>query len=655
MPTIIKISKISVILCVFGMLLTQPAFAQDVTPPLTTYTQTPSSPDGKNSWYKTPVQFNIQSTDIESGVKEINYRLDEGLWQKVSFSGSLNLAPNPSFEIIGATTTGLESWESTYSGTKGTFARDTSNYVTGFESSSAEITGTTGSYNAINHIDEYAVAVPFANMSATGWIKTNSVTEDARIKVYGVYEDALNNKTVQLLAESAPISGTTNWTRYNLQFFVNMNPISGVFLEIGLNGTGSVYVDAVTLDNSAQTASTTITIATDGSSKKIEFYAVDNANNAESYSCTFPIKNCVTFKLDATPPGQWENSGAFRGFFGPAYALWVYTTVKDATSGISTFTDKYQYFTELNPTFGKFSNILSCDSTWRENQWVGLISPPFFPGVKSAYLLTPKTSFCNTNWRACKIVRFSAEDLAGNISRKDLCINGPWIKFRGSAAIRSETYIDMLSEPEGDNTDGVIEIAQNNIDFFTSSKGWKVLNSSPKQTRDYAKFSSKINSKTNFSGNLPTSTGTYIHNGDLTISSSNLPASYATNNFNQIVFVDGNLTIESNIETSDLTAALFIVSGDVNIEKTVTLIEIGIYADGDFYTAYNITEGEDTPTLELRGIYSASKFYFQRTLQGTNNDDTPSEDFTYMPKFLINLKDFFGEYFVVWNPGEKIE
>ena len=56
------------------------AFAQDVTAPNTTYTQTPPSPNGKNSWYVTPVQFNIQSTDLESGVKEINYRLDSGTW-----------------------------------------------------------------------------------------------------------------------------------------------------------------------------------------------------------------------------------------------------------------------------------------------------------------------------------------------------------------------------------------------------------------------------------------------------------------------------------------------------------------------------------------------------------------------------------------------
>src|SRR3990167_10511043 len=96
-----------------GFLLFTRTSLADVTPPTTTYVQTPSSPDGNNGWYKTPVRFDLTATDLESGVKEINYRINEGIWQKVSFSDSLNLVQNPSFETTGGTTSGLASWDST--------------------------------------------------------------------------------------------------------------------------------------------------------------------------------------------------------------------------------------------------------------------------------------------------------------------------------------------------------------------------------------------------------------------------------------------------------------------------------------------------------------------------------------------------------------
>ena len=51
--------------------------AADTTPPVTTHTQTPGAPNGNNGWYTTPVQFDLAATDLESGVKEINYRITD--------------------------------------------------------------------------------------------------------------------------------------------------------------------------------------------------------------------------------------------------------------------------------------------------------------------------------------------------------------------------------------------------------------------------------------------------------------------------------------------------------------------------------------------------------------------------------------------------
>ena len=72
--------------------------AADIVAPTTTATLTPSSPNGNLGWYITPVDVLLSATDLESGVKEINYKVDSGAWQKEVFSDSINLAPNASME-----------------------------------------------------------------------------------------------------------------------------------------------------------------------------------------------------------------------------------------------------------------------------------------------------------------------------------------------------------------------------------------------------------------------------------------------------------------------------------------------------------------------------------------------------------------------------
>jgi len=116
--------------------------AADVTPPVTTYTQIPAAPDGNNGWYVNPVQFDLTATDLESGVKEINYRIDGGAWQKKSFTNSLNLAPNPSFETAAGTSSGVADWQATVTDGSGNYVYDTGEYYPGFSVASERITAT---------------------------------------------------------------------------------------------------------------------------------------------------------------------------------------------------------------------------------------------------------------------------------------------------------------------------------------------------------------------------------------------------------------------------------------------------------------------------------------------------------------------------------
>jgi len=72
-------------------------FAQsDTTPPLTTATL--SGTQGQNGWYISGVNVDLAADDLESGVHSINWKLDDGEWQKEEFLGTLNRVQNSSFE-----------------------------------------------------------------------------------------------------------------------------------------------------------------------------------------------------------------------------------------------------------------------------------------------------------------------------------------------------------------------------------------------------------------------------------------------------------------------------------------------------------------------------------------------------------------------------
>lgn len=625
---------------IIGLFLSFNTLAADISAPITSATKGPSEPNGNNNWYVTPVEITLESTDLGSGVKEINYKIDSLAWHKVDFSNSLNLAPNPSFEFSDENPPiNTKDWVVGTIDEFVNYTRDASEYKPGFETTSIKITSTGPSWHSINHSDTFAVATPYSNMSAYAWVKTSNVTGSAYFKVYAVSQDL----SVTPLATSSTLSGTNDWTQVSVNFVVSVPNAIGVYIEIGLDGTGSIWADAVNISNSLS-PSTTFTVSSDSELHTVQYYAVDKAENVEA-------TKTLTFKLDQTPPGNWRNSGAVRALTGSDHELYVWTNTDDYTSGISTLTDKFQYTTDDTSGFGIYTNLLYCNTPWLSGHWAALISPPFIPGVHSAYLITPKVDFCNSNWKICKYVRFYAEDMAGNTAEKDMCINGPWIKVRGQGIVRSDSTIDMLSEAEDYNTDGLIETSGMYSSFFDSSTHYYAAEAPTPPDYDYDKFSAMTtSSKTTIStsGNLASSSGVYKIDGNYVVTSGKIPSNYGSATFNQIVFVDGDLRISNNIKVASGSTALFIVKGNVEISKNVDKISVGIISNGTISTAYDITEGEFCSTLVMKGIYIANKFLFTRTLQGTKNDKYPSEDITYEPKYAIKLVDYMGLNAIKW-------
>jgi hypothetical protein len=405
------------------LVLTRTVFAIDIIAPTTTYSKTPTTPNGKNGWYKSIVSFELQATDLDSGVKDINYRIDGGTWQTTTFSNTINLAPNPSFETSGAGNSGLASWDATVVDAQGTYSKDTTEFLAGYETFSAKIIATGGTWHGINNKDNFSATSPLSSMTSSIYVKTSGLTGSVNFKMYSLGDD----NSVELLATSTSVTSNVNWTKLTLNYTVTQANSVGVYMDVGISGSGTVYLDAATITASILSTKTNFTVATDNENHTVEFYSVDNTGNSETYRCTAPEKNCVKFKLDMTPPGNWHDSGAIRGLLGSSHELYVYSTVDDDTSGLSILSDRYTYQTDVNPgSFGKFSNLLSCNSTWQPGVPVILITPPFSNGVNSGTMITLKTDFCNNDWKTCKTVRFEAEDMAGNRASKDYCINGPW-------------------------------------------------------------------------------------------------------------------------------------------------------------------------------------------------------------------------------------
>jgi hypothetical protein len=646
MPTTTKkfILPLTIFLLVLSVVFEHNVMA-GTTPPITSAQIDPEYPNGKNGWYTKPVKITLTGTDLESGVKEINYKIDDGSWVKKSFSNSVNLAPNPSFEDIG----GLDSlntkdWVISNSAPGATYTRDTIIYKDEFPVTSIRIDSTDDSWHSINHYDIFAAASSFNNMSAYAWIRTSSASGNAYFNMYSISRDSLGQITTNLIKTSPVVSDTTDWTKISMDFTPTAENVIGVYMEVGIEGTGTMWVDAVNISKS-DVPTVLFYVSTDGY-HLVKYYSVDKAGNIE------PLK-LIPLKIDQIPPGRWKDSGSVRSLIGNDHQIYTWIYVEDDTSGISTLTDKFQYFIPKKSTdFGRFPSLFNCKGTWQDGGWAILVSPPFLPGVKKAYLVTPMVDFCDSDWhKACHYVRFYAEDMAGNSAIKDLCINGPWIKIRGNGIVRANQNIEMVAESSEHSTDGLVEVGGDSISFFTSSKNTYLRQTDPPTDFNYQKFSESVKGeKTQISttGNLVSSSGLYVIEGDYEISNSKIPGGYSSATFDQIVFVNGNLRISSNIGVSDASTALFIVNGDVEIDKKVENVKIGIIAEGDIKTAYNLEESETCKTLNLKGIFIANRVRFSRTLQGNNNEKNPAEYVIYEPKYVLKMSDFIGSNSVKW-------
>ncbi len=129
-----------------------------------------------------------------------------------------------------------------------------------------------------------------------------------------------------------------------------------------------------------------------------------------------------------------------------------------------------------------------------------------------------------------------------------------------------------------------------------------------------------------------------------------------------VIFVDGNLTINTNItQKSNTDGLVFLVKGDVNIKDSVTEVNAFIITWGQFCSAWTGSFCPTPPYLTSQLIINGSiisldstkKPSFVRRLINPNaNKKDPAEKIIFQPKYLAILKNIFARDLSVWSEIE---
>lgn len=121
-------------------------------------------------------------------------------------------------------------------------------------------------------------------------------------------------------------------------------------------------------------------------------------------------------------------------------------------------------------------------------------------------------------------------------------------------------------------------------------------------------------------------------------------------NDSYVVFVDGDLEIDSNITVQPGGFLAFVVNGDITVGSLVDSLQGIFIANNDFVTESNYVSGSTNDiALEVEGTVVAwGTTSFGRNL-GTGNVTTPAEKFSYRPDFLVNMPAKMKAFALEWT------
>jgi len=118
-----------------------------------------------------------------------------------------------------------------------------------------------------------------------------------------------------------------------------------------------------------------------------------------------------------------------------------------------------------------------------------------------------------------------------------------------------------------------------------------------------------------------------------------------------VVFVNGDLEIDQNINVAPGGFLAFIVSGEITVDPAVTYMEGLFVSNGNFSTISKYVAGvtNDSRLLVEGSVITWGSIDLNRNLGDAANATLPAEQVTYRPDLLTNMPDRMKSFALEWK------
>ncbi len=613
-----------VLLGIFLFGLVSPICNATTIPPVTTATL--SGTAGQNGWYRSTINVTITSTDDQSGIAQLVYWIDSNPPTILNYNNqSANQFSNYSYEI--KKSGNLENW---YAGQSGLVVYYQSSVSSYHLNKSAAIAFGNIDPNIFFHWHNEPHSINLttgSSIAIAAWTRTIVLPGDkSYFEVWG--QDAFGNNDRLLVKSSEVVGFHWNWEQAIANLTIPSD-VNYIYVKVGSNATPAAIVYWDYIQNSVTgllSQSTSFNHTTEGVNV-LRYYGKDFNQNIETTKST-------NLKIDTIVPNPWQNFVATR-----ASCQHCYDTVvenRDVTSGVDVSSAEYRFYTEhLEQYWSNWFPVTSVQLA-TNNQPVSDGETAF---VK---LITPEITFGDSAHPPFRM-QYRITDMAGNTSTSPAYdITSPWVVLdNGSMYIDGDVVLPI--SPIGIANINADAAAFGSITSLTSSTNWISQNYSHDSHRlsqmaefidEYEKIKANANILT---GELPSVNGIYRVESSYTLNSTTLKSTYLDANISAIFIIQGDLYIEQSFDIVDGNCSVFLVEGDILVNKQVEEIHGFFMAEGNFDSD---TSGDSRKSLVVYGTMIALEGYIlPRDLQDTgneNNTNTPAEKFIWQPKYLLN-------------------
>lgn len=617
--------KIVVLILVFGWIFIPTVTFAETNPPVTNHGI--SGTAGQLGWYRSSLDVTLTVTDDLNGVARTTYWIDSGTPVVTNFtSGSVNSFLNNSFE--GAKAGKINNW---YEGLGGFVIYYQSNFTSYDANKSAAIAFL--NLNSNNYFywynEPYSVEMPVGRLiEISAWTRTLMLPGDlAYMQVWG--EDVNGNNDV-LLGTSNTIVGF-NWSWKQVLAQVTIPAVTNyVYVKLGTNATPAaiIYWDYVTTRPvGADLKSLSFNHSMEGD-HVLHYFSVDTGGNIEAEKTT-------NLKIDSIVPNPWQNFSAVQD--GCAHCYDSRVEVQDITSGVDVSTAEYRFYTEHNAQYwGAWTPVTEVNLASNGN--------PVGDGeTRVIEILVDNTSFGDSAHPPFRL-QYKICDIAGNCGISPVYdLVAPWM-----TSTNGSIYIDgeiLLPSPPTGNPQSYAEVFNGeNVNAITSDTGWVKANylhsvSNMSTLQDLLPEYSKLLIKAVAlpSNEMPVADGIYKHSGDYELNSTTVKNAYKNADISAVVLIQGNLNIATEFVVNDNNNTVFLIDGNISVDKNVENIEGVFIATGTFDSD---PSGDSRKALKIYGAVTALQgFIFPRDLGLTgpvNNSNSAAEEFIWQPRFLLD-------------------